>query len=130
MKQPPMTEDPCPRCLPLAQAGRIRMEMVQRLPAGAFAPMAVPGEDEYRGKCCFDCGAADGLLRVMPGVPGFVAARIAVGADRQEQYRLPGIPMGLVQQGFVRPSKAGDLEAHHRWLEKNDWFGESRGEEA
>lgn len=123
-----MTEDPCPRCLPLAQAGRIRMEMVQRLPQGAFAPMAVLGEDKYKGKCCFDCGAADTLLRVTPSVPGFIAARIAVGADRQEQYRLPGMLMGLVQQGIVRPSREGDLEAHHLWLRKNDWFGDGRDE--
>lgn len=121
---PPLTSKPCPRCLPLALAGRLRMETVQRLPEGAFAPRAVPtDETPYKGPCCLDCGAADTLLRVTPSTPGFVAARIAVGADRQEQYRLPGVPMGLVQQGLVRPSKVGDLEKQHTWLKKNKWFG-------
>ncbi len=125
---PPMTDDPCPRCKALAEAGKIRPEMVQRLPEGAAAPMATPGEDEYRGKCCFDCASADGLLRAQQGVPGFIAARIAVGNDRQHQCRLPGVPMGLVAQGLVRPSKRGDLEKHYEWLDKHDWFN-TRGEE-
>lgn len=126
---PPLTDTPCPRCLPLAQAGRIRMETVQRLPEGATAPRAVPTKDvPYTGPCCLDCGAADTVLRLIPSTPGFVAARIAVGTDRQEQYRLPGAPMGLVKQGLVRPSKPGDLEKQHKWLGKNDWFGERGGD--
>jgi len=120
---PRLSEDPCPRCLALAQAGRLRMEVVQRLPEGAFAPRAVPTKEvPYAGPCCRDCGAADALLRVIPTTPGFVAARVAVGNDRQEQYRLPGVPMGLVKVGLVAPSKPGDLEDQHRWLEKNNWF--------
>lgn len=105
---------PCPRCLPLAQEGDIRWEMVQPLPSGAYAPLAkVPG-----GKpCCWDCAAADTLLRLRRA-PNFLAARIAVGNDRQEQYRLPGAPMGLVQEGVVRASAPGDLERHHAWLER------------
>lgn len=99
------------------------MELVQRLPEGACAPRATPTEDvPYTGPCCFDCGAADTVLRMIPSTPGFVAARIAVGNDRQEQYRLPGVPMGLVKQGLVKPSKPGDLEKHYKWLEKNNWF--------
>jgi hypothetical protein len=50
-------------------------------------------------------------------------ARIAVGNDRQEQYRLPGVPLGLVAQHYVRPSKAGDLKRHHAWLDAHRWFG-------
>lgn len=116
----PMSDAPCPRCLLYAKGGRIRMETVQRLPEGAWAPRAAVGK--FKGKCCFDCQAADNLLKV-GGAPSFLAARIAVGNDRQEQYRLPGAPMGLVLQGIVRPSKPGDLEDQHRWLDDNNWFG-------
>lgn len=125
----PLTDTPCPRCLPLAQAGRFCLETVQRLPQGAWAPRAVPTpEVPYAGPCCLDCGAADTVLRLIPSTPGFVAARIAVGADRQEQYRLPGVLMGLVKQGLMRPSKPGDMEEHHRWLEKNNWFESAGGD--
>jgi len=118
-----MTELPCPRCLPMAGFGRIRLEMVQPLPKGAAAPLAkVPGG----GPCCFDCAAADTLSRLSPKVNremDFEMARIAVGNDRQEQYRLPGVPLGLVKAGYVRPSKKGDFEKHIKWLEENNWFG-------
>lgn len=115
-----LTDDPCPRCLKLAQEGKIRMETVQRLPPGAYAPLS--RED---GKlCCRDCAAAEGLLRLERSIPGFISARIAVGNCRQEQYRLPGVPMGLVQRGLVQASKPGDLEDQHKWLESRDWFGE------
>lgn len=30
--------------------------------------------------------------------------------------------MGLVKLGVVRPSKKGDLERHHKWLDENNWF--------
>jgi hypothetical protein len=53
----------------------------------------------------------------------FLMARIAVGNDRQEQYRLPGAPMGLVKAGFVKASKKGDLQAQWDWMDRNDWFG-------
>lgn len=118
----------------MAQAGDLRMEMVQRLPEGARAPRSVPHNGgDYRGPCCFDCGAADTLVK-LDHVFDFEQARIAVGNDRQEQYRMPGAPLGLVQQRLVRPSEAGDLEEQHRWLDKNNWFeitGEDRyGEES
>ena len=96
-KQIPMTDVACPRCLALALAGKIRLETVQRLPEGAFAPLA----RDRTGKCCRDCGAADALLSAQPSVPGFVAARIAVGNDRQAQYRLPNVPLGLVKAGLM-----------------------------
>lgn len=137
-----MTDTPCPRCLPLAFAGRIRHETVQRLPEGAWAPRARPIEARrctehedceahpalgeacahYQGPCCLDCASADTLL-AMQQAPCFVSARIAVGNDRQEQYRLPGIPMGLVAAGLVRPSAKGDFETHLAWLDKHNWFG-------
>ncbi len=115
----PMTDKPCPRCLVLARERKIRPEMLQPLPAGAFAPRGHDGS----GPCCFDCQAADTLLRTTPSVPGFVAARIATGSDREDQLRLPGAPMGLVLAGLLRPSQPGDLERHHEWLNANDWFG-------
>jgi hypothetical protein len=119
-----MTALPCPRCLPLAGFGRIRAETIQPLPAGALAPLGVDNKP-----CCFDCQAADNLVKQKAfGVPEFVMARIAVGNDRQEQYRLPGVPMGLVQAGIVRPSKPGDFEKHLAWLDENNWF-ELRGDD-
>jgi hypothetical protein len=114
-----MTEDPCPRCLPLAGFGHIRLETVQPMPKGVMAPLA---KEPHGEPCCLDCAAAD-LVLAMAGAPNFLAARIAVGNDRQEQYRLPGVPMGLVMVGYVRPSKKGDFEKHLAWLEKNDDFG-------
>lgn len=113
---PPMTDAACPRCKELALDKRIRAETVQRVPAGAWAPVARDGS----GKCCFDCASADGIMGM--GMT-FEMARIVVGNDRQEQYRLPGAPMGLVRDGLVRPSKPGDLEAQHEWLERQYWFG-------
>jgi hypothetical protein len=120
------SETPCPRCLPLAGFGRIRAETVQPLPA------EVPPLDPDGRECCWDCQAADNLLKLDGTLPKprdkydstpFIMARIAVGNDRQEQYRLPGAQMGLVLYGIVRPSKPGDLERHHAWMERHDWFG-------
>jgi hypothetical protein len=117
-RQVPMTDEPCPRCLPLAQEGKLRMEAVQRLPSRAWAPVA----RDRSGKCCRDCAAAD----VVMGNYGmtFEMARIAVANDRQEQYRLPGVPTGLVHVGIVRPSKQGDFDEQTAWLDKNGWFGQ------
>lgn len=112
-----MALPPCPRCLALALAGEIRMETVQPLPEGALAPLASDGS----GKCCPDCAAADTLLR-MKAAPGFTAARVSVGNDRQEALRLPMVPLGLVRAGIMRPSKSGDLEIHWAWLNAHEWF--------
>lgn len=119
----PMTVQACPRCKALAVAGRIRAETVQRLPEGAAAPMGLSGQKE-----CYDCASAETLIRM--GVVGggsrdeqaFEMARIAVGNDRQEQYRLPGVPMGLVKAHLVRPSAPGDFEEQHAWLKTQDWY--------
>jgi hypothetical protein len=113
-----MTALACPRCLRLARQGKIRTEMVQRLPDGAWAPLALDGS----GRCCYDCQAADTLVR-MAGAPNFEAARICTGNDRQEHLRLPGVRMGLVRAGLLRPNKPGDFEAHLKWLDQNRWFG-------
>lgn len=108
---------PCPRCLALAQDDALRVEMVQPLPPGAWAPLARDGS----GPCCHDCAAADGLVRLDVCLD-FPMARIATGNERQEQYRLPGAPTGLVAMGRLRPSIAGDLEQHHAWLDAQRWF--------
>ena len=113
-----LTEMPCPRCLALAQSGQLRAEAVQRLPPNPWAPSA----RDKSGRCCFDCASADAVMSFVGGMT-FEMARIAVGNDRQEQYRLPGAPMGLVRERLVRPSKPGDLEDQHAWLDSMRWFG-------
>lgn len=113
-----LSDDVCSRCLELAQAGRIRAETIQRLPLNVAAqPLAQDGS----GKCCYDCASADALMRVSGGLT-FPMARIAVGNDRQDQYRLPGFPGGTVQMKITRPSKDGDLADQHAWLDANNWF--------
>ncbi|OHD23817.1 MAG: hypothetical protein A2Y38_17155 [Spirochaetes bacterium GWB1_59_5] len=123
---PVLTDKPCPRCLDLAQRGRIRMETIQRLPAKP-APRGL-----NKRYCCFDCAAADGLMKLQKWSiddQHFEMARIATGNCRQEQYRLCGAPMGLVGLGLMRPSAPGDLEEQHVWLDKNGWFGGCTGDD-
>jgi len=130
---------PCPRCLPLAFNGQIQIEAVQPLPPPGWAPLAVDGS----GPCCFDCQAADTVLKMLARNPGkarphltklvskrvltrevasagmdFPMARVCVANDRCEQHRLPGVPMGLVLEGWVRASKPGDFERHLAWMER------------
>ncbi len=100
------------------------------LPKGDDAPLAcVPPDHPDHGPCCFDCAAADTLVKAGMILrrpldlrdldQAFLMARIAVGNDRQEQLRLPGIPMGLVFTGLVRPCSEGDLQKHHDWMDRN-----------
>ena len=114
MKKP--LTSPCPRCLGLAKKLKIRVETVQPLP-GPAGPLGMDNKP-----CCYDCQAADLLVKLSLDMD-FEMARIAVGNDRQEQYRLPGAPLGLVQSKFMRPSMPGDLEKQHAWLDKWKWFG-------
>ena len=122
----PLTDTPCPRCLDLYKREKIRGETVMPMPEGAFAPM----EMYEPKKCCRDCAAADTLIRI--GLIGkaardddsdretaFIMARIAVGNDRQEQLRMPGMPLGLVGQGLVAPCVDGDFDRHHTWLKRH-----------
>lgn len=103
--------EPCPSCVRASMVGTIRREATQPLPAGAEAPL------DYEGNpWCFDCSAASTLSRVAPALT-WDMARTAVGNDRQEQLRMPGVPMGLVKTGIVRPSAEGDFERHVEWLE-------------
>jgi hypothetical protein len=121
--QIPLTEEPCPRCLSAYFADDIHVQAIQRLPKGAAAPLA----DDGTGPCCHDCSAADTLIR-MKTVPTWSMARLAVGNDRMEQYRLPGVPMGLVQQRLVRPSEDGDFEDQLAWLERSGLEAEADAE--
>lgn len=60
----------------------------------------------------------------------FTMARIAVANDRQDQYRIPGVRMGLVLEGLP-VSYPGDMEDQHAWLDRMKWFGiaQARGVE-
>ena len=89
------------------------MQAIQRLPEGAAAPLAVDGS----GKCCHDCASADTLVKIGT-VPTWSMARVAVGNDRMDQYRLPGAPMGLVLERLVLPNEEGDFDDQLEWLER------------
>jgi len=89
----------------------MRIEAVQPLPEGALAPVGLDGKSQ-----CHDCASAGTLMRLL-GLT-WSQARIAVANDRQEQYRLPGVPIGLVYNGIVKPSQEGDLERHHQWMKQ------------
>lgn len=110
----PLTDEPCPRCMDLATKGKLRVETVQRLAEGAFAPQSRDG----KGRCCHDCSAAETLVGISS--LSFEMARVAVANERQEQYRLPGVPTGLVEAGLMRASAKGDFDEH---LESHKWFG-------
>lgn len=111
--QIPMTDEPCPRCLQIwQQGGNLAPEMVMPLPAAGFAPRARDGS----GPCCFDCASADGLASSGMGMT-FEMARLAVGNDREISYRLPGIEMGLVRMGRMRPPH-DTLEEHLVWVDR------------
>ena len=91
------------------------------LPQGAFAPL---GHNKQR--CCFDCQSADNIAgRHL--APGFEAARIAVGNDRQEALRLPSkFPIadaiGLIKAGWVKDwPNQDDFDAHQKWLNVHVW---------
>ena len=102
---------PCPSCLRAHYQGAIRVEAIQPLPEGVMAPLLRATNEP----CCHDCQSTDALL-AFTGLPTWNMARTAVGNDRQEQYRLPGAPMGLVYSGLMRPNAEGDLERQHAWL--------------
>jgi hypothetical protein len=108
------SDQPCPRCRNLYDTNVLDdPEMVQ--PLGEHPALARDGT----GPCCDDCRAADTLLSLDHVGPDFGMARIAVGNDRQEQYRLPAAPLGLVHAGLMKPSQPGDLHAHLAWLARH-----------
>ena len=108
-------EEPCPRCLEFRRSGgSLRREAIQPLYQNrAVNALAVDGS----GPCCRDCEAADSVVR-RGLLKEWGMARVAVANDRQEQLRLPGVPMGLHLEGITRASVAGELELHHDWLAK------------
>lgn len=110
MKSPPMTNEPCQRCLELVHEGVLEFEALQRMPEGAFAPRARRGNV----RVCFDCASADALMERTRMT--FEMARVCVGNDRMDSYRWPeGVQLGLALQGAMRmPSET--LEQHHEWL--------------
>lgn len=79
-------------------------------------PHAPPLSRADNTPCCHDCEAADTLVAI-GAVPDWGMGRTAVANDRQEQLRLPGWPIGLVQMRLMRPSAEGDMARHHEWLE-------------
>jgi hypothetical protein len=108
----------CPKCMRLVFNNHIRVEMVQPLPPNGIAPLDYEGE-----ATCHDCHSALNLMRRVPSLT-FEMARVAVGNDRQEQFRLPGVEMGLVADHIVKPSKPGDLDRHYKWLRSLNMFGD------
>jgi hypothetical protein len=98
----PLTKVPCPRCLELAQTHQIRVETLQRLPEGAFAPLA---KMKYKGPICFDCRAAEFLWQHELPSMTFLDCRIVIGNERQEQYRK-----------VMHPSVEGDFEDQIKWI--------------
>lgn len=119
-----LSEAPCEVCLDLALKHELRMETVQRL------PVAMPPLHMDRRPCCWDCQAASTVKRLFGGkYMDFAAARVAVGNERQDQYRLPGAPLGLVKMGLVRPSAPGDMDDQHAWLYRHNWFDQNPDDE-
>lgn len=106
----PMSLVPCPRCLECLDSGVFRsLEAV--LPLPKFPSLSRDGS----GECCRDCEAAD-LLERMNSALSFTMARLAVAEKRREQFRIPGIPLGLVGDGIVRCNAPGDFDKHWDWL--------------
>ena len=135
---------PCSRCIKMAFEGQIRTEMVQPLPPEPLTPLAVDGS----GPCCFDCQSADNLQKILRtrarpeleprtrhvlkrvlhcdildgwSLLTFPMARVCVGNDRQEQLRLPGVPMGLAHPSvsLIRVNQGDALTDHHAWMDRN-----------
>ena len=112
MPEYPMTRDACPQCIDDLDSGLLpRAENVQRLPKGAFAPMGLD-----KRKVCFDCASTATVMHVT-GL-NWEQSRIAVANDRSEQYRLPGVPMGLTKDKLVKMNKEGDFEEQLDWLDE------------
>lgn len=98
----------------------MRSEAVQPLLEGALAPRGLDGNPQ-----CHDCASAGTLCRFNKALT-WDMARTAVSNDRQEQYRLPGVMMGMVKLGLAKPSKPGDLDRQIKWLKKVGIFGDDQ----
>jgi hypothetical protein len=141
--------EPCPRCLPLAWSHRIRLETVQPLPPepplgldGEPCCFDCQTADNLRkilrdgfpapggGKTAGIAVRTNHMLS-QSGIPRkwdnedwglltFVMARVCVGNDRQEQLRLPGMPMGLAHPSIaiLRPNQGDAMSDHHAWMDR------------
>lgn len=102
---------PCPKCVKLSDNGDLDHEAI--MPLGKLAPaLSIDGS----GPCCPDCQAAENIVKF--GIlPEFLMARVAVGNDRLEHFRLPkGTRLGLVASSHMLPCSQDDLDRHISWL--------------
>lgn len=110
-----VTDDPCPVCMELYRAGRIRGRAVMPLPEH-------PGRLESSNQpCCTDCQATD-TTRRFGNHPDFAAARLTIANERCEGLVMPpGLMehMGLCMYRMIRPCSNDDLADHRKWLEKH-----------
>ena len=141
--------NPCERCRPIAEASSIfgdpsRIEWVQPVPVAPA--LARDGSGPCCQDCA---SADTLHQRFMQGMAGPAVAhrvgkavsimpftdptceeaesqgmtwamcRVAVGTDRQEQLRMPGMPMGLCYDGTVALSEDGDLKLHLAWMDRH-----------
>ena len=99
----------CPSCR--AVASQIRRETLMPVPLGSRAPLS---RRRKIGAICFDCAATEALMTLNSGLD-FPMARIAVGNDRQEKLRLPGLAGHAKGIPMVKGALAGDLSRLQRW---------------
>lgn len=105
----PHTTRLCPSCE--TQIDILRRETLMPVPKGALAPRSI---HRHLGAICFDCAAAETLVRLKMA-PDWDMARVAVANDRQEKLRLPGVPYGLP---YTKVALGGDLERLQEWQDE------------
>ena len=106
------TEAPCPVCIEMVNSGYLEWSSVMPLPV--VGPRSVDGRP-----CCFDCQAAEVLMRLSSVT--FDMARHAVAAERAETLRMPdGLSqaIGLCSMGVMRPASIDWLDFYYDWLER------------
>lgn len=96
----------CPSCEKMI--GVLRRETLMPVPTNGFAPLSV---FKGMGYICFDCGAAETVMRLHK--LDWDQARIAVANDRQEKLRLPGV--GCIGLPYVKAAREGDLDRLQAW---------------
>jgi hypothetical protein len=107
----------CPSCEAAWLQGHIRQEAARPLDG---RPARDPLSRRDTGDLiCQDCAVAETLMGRQSLT--WTQARVAIGNDRQEQHRLPGVPMGVLLELGGQPGQEGDLEAVYRWLESSVW---------
>src|SRR5262245_11921218 len=106
-KRLPPLGKPCPRCMAHYKDGSIFARMVQ--PLGRRPAMS----RRDGSKICGDCGKAEALAD-FTGILDDGMARTAIGNDRDEALRLPGLVRGVM--GVV--AAPGDLDRLTRWQQR------------